>query len=205
MKYARAAWRQERNSWRAVIQLNLIRSIITIVETIQAEMDNPQEIDSAIWSSADSNASHGSDSTQPLSVMLTNKHQILKRRLGPLRRVEEDLKKRLGAGTEEIVSGGVGIGNSGERIFRSTEFAVRGLKDALGVWTEKETVDGEQQTDEATEVIVSCKDDMNALWTDEAVRAVLMKRRMRIENSAGLLVNFCLGSGVRSVLLTVLA
>jgi hypothetical protein len=34
----------------------------------------------------------------------------------------------------------------------------------------------------AKEVIVSCKDGMKALWTDEAVRAVL-KQRMRVDES----------------------
>ena len=36
--YARDAWNAECASWRSVIQLNLVRSIITIIETLQAEM-----------------------------------------------------------------------------------------------------------------------------------------------------------------------
>ena len=38
MKYATAAWKAERLSWRSVIQLNVIRSIISVVETIELEM-----------------------------------------------------------------------------------------------------------------------------------------------------------------------
>jgi hypothetical protein len=38
MKYATAAWKAERLSWRSVIQLNIIRSIVSIVKTIQLEM-----------------------------------------------------------------------------------------------------------------------------------------------------------------------
>jgi guanine nucleotide-binding protein subunit alpha len=45
-----------------------------------------------------------------------------------------------------------------------------------------------QQSDEATEVIASCREDMKSLWTDEVVRSVLVKRRLRLEDSAGLLV-----------------
>ncbi|KAJ3509482.1 hypothetical protein NLJ89_g5201 [Agrocybe chaxingu] len=40
MCYARAAWDAERASWRSVIQLNIVRSIVTIVEVLQAEMDD---------------------------------------------------------------------------------------------------------------------------------------------------------------------
>jgi hypothetical protein len=124
-----------------------------------------------------------------LSVPLTNKHQLLKLRLGPLRRVEADLKKRLGAGTEEIVSGVVNVGPLGGRS-RSREFGVRAWKDALGGSETDGGRDRGQQTDEATEVIVSCREDMMALWTDEAVKAVLTKRKIRVEDSAGLLVAF---------------
>lgn len=182
MKYAREAWKEERASWRAVIQLNLVRSIITIVETLQIEMDTPKDDNAARrWSLSD--ASHGDEPL--LSVPLTNKHQLLKLRLGPLRRVQADLKKQLGAGTEEILNGNDLSDGEDERRLGTREFGVRAWKDAL---SRHGTFDGEQHMDNATEVIVSCKDDMKALWTDEAVKALLTKRRMRIEDSAGLLV-----------------
>ncbi|KAF8224509.1 G-alpha-domain-containing protein [Tricholoma matsutake] len=182
MKYARAAWKQERASWRTVIQLNLIRSIITIVETLQVEMDSSVD-DSILWSSGDSNGSDAED-VSSLPMQLTEKHQLLKLRLGPLRRVEADLKKRLGSGTEEIVADGVETSVMSES--RPREFGVRALKDILNGPTKKSgALDREQQVDEATEVIVSCQEDMKALWTDELVRAVLTKRRMRVEDSAG--------------------
>jgi hypothetical protein len=38
MKYATTAWKVERLSWRSVSQLNVIRSIVSIVETIQLKM-----------------------------------------------------------------------------------------------------------------------------------------------------------------------
>jgi guanine nucleotide-binding protein alpha-1 subunit len=51
-------------------------------------------------------------------------------------------------------------------------------------------VENDQQSmDEATEIIASCREDMKALWLDKAVRAVLMKRRMRVEDSAGFFLN----------------
>jgi guanine nucleotide-binding protein alpha-1 subunit len=198
MKYARAAWKQERASWRAVIQLNLVRSIITIVETLQSEMDSLKDGDRKSLTSTDENTSDGEE-VHTLPVPLTDRHQLLTLRLDPLRRVEADLKKRLGSGTEEIVSDSVDTD-----VCQPREFGVRAWKDALsGPSMTNMASDGEQQTDEATEVIVSCKDDMNALWMDEAVRAVLKKRRMRVEDSAGLLVFFFSPSACPCALLTV--
>ncbi|TFK35717.1 hypothetical protein BDQ12DRAFT_306165 [Crucibulum laeve] len=39
LKYARSAWKQERASWHAVIQLNILLSTDTILGVLQAEMD----------------------------------------------------------------------------------------------------------------------------------------------------------------------
>jgi guanine nucleotide-binding protein subunit alpha len=45
---------------------------------------------------------------------------------------------------------------------------------------------GAHASDDATDIIASCRDDMKALWLDEAVRNVLAKRKVRIEDGAGL-------------------
>lgn len=196
MKYARTAWKQERASWRAVIQLNLIRSVNTIVEILQTEMDMPDEEDSMTRNSTDSITIESRT-----AVPLTEKHQLLRLRLGPLRRVEADLKRRLGAGVDEVVNAEAGVldpqeGPGG----RPKEFCVRGWKSALenpGAMvkamrngapraTQGEGEEKEAVVDEATEVISSCKEDMKALWADEMVQTVLSKRRMRLEDSAGL-------------------
>ena len=200
MKYARAAWKQERASWRAVIQLNLIRSVITIVETLQAEMDgdpiaplrfNPLNMGpgSLFRRSMDTDSDAFSLEVPPPSAQLTDKHRLLKLRLGPLRRVEADLMRQLGAGTEEVVGEGIGAGVIGEGLkracSRSREFGVRELKDAL-YRSRQNTTRGEGQPDEATEIIASCREDIKALWTDDVVRRVLEKRKVRVEESAGL-------------------
>ncbi|KAF4616573.1 hypothetical protein D9613_008941 [Agrocybe pediades] len=260
MRYARAAWDLERASWRSVIQLNVIRTIITIVETIQAEMDGeplerpqtpttpmsalpggggafplpspapdtassdvfhydplsrPGESPSVVTSFARSSSL--SRQKVPLSSLLTAKHQVLKTRLGPLRRVEKELKKRLGAGAEEeqdgaaeglgalsIDTGGGIPGSASVAITRAQnrEFGVARLQEALeksvsvskrqsmslsnGDGAAAAAVAGEgEETDEATEVLCSCLEDMKALWTDEVVRTVLRKRKIRLEDQAG--------------------
>ncbi|KDR69400.1 hypothetical protein GALMADRAFT_145447 [Galerina marginata CBS 339.88] len=252
MKYARAAWDAERASWRSVIQLNVIRSIITIVETLQAEMDGePLErpgtpttaapmtpgasssvgfsydpLTNAASSPTVSVSRSGSLTRQsqtqaqsqkpPLSSLLTGKHQLLKLRLGPLRRVETDLKKRLGAGSEEDIDGAAdSLGPLSLEADSQTlvprqkrEFSVRRLDEALerGVARRPSSIHGSHSghghgvgngsdegggpgggggVDETTEILASCLEDMKALWTDEVVRVVLKKRRLRMEDSAG--------------------
>ncbi|EDR05340.1 heterotrimeric G protein alpha subunit B [Laccaria bicolor S238N-H82] len=129
MKYSHAQWKAERLSWRAVIQLNLVRSVLTILDTIQTEMDGTtstptpsvvqetsshkedQEEDDPIPCATTSGvgilanisrrSSLSKDSNSSLRTTLSSQHQILKLRLEPLRRVEADLKKHLGAGSDE--------------------------------------------------------------------------------------------------------
>lgn len=262
MKYSRAAWNAERESWRSVIQLNVIRSIITIVETLQAEMDG-DPIEVPRFNPAPALSTHSSNNSKTsaasisgafapydpsrtaemftsaasvysdtesilssprsgggkasLSTALTGKHQVLKMRLGPLRRVETDLRRRLGASAEEEVERDV-VGTAGGVLgplslemdsqalasLPRREFSVPRLHEALERGLVRRpsaqnvrdhgygpsSVDGD--IDEATEIIASCLQDMKTLWTDEIVRAVLRKRKVRIEDAAGLSVtSFC--------------
>lgn len=192
MKYANEDWKQERASWRAVIHLNLIRSVTIILQTMEAEMLNdPISSSEVLHHSLATTATDNLATREQLPVLLTNKHQLLKLRLSPLQRVEADLKCRLGAGTEED-KGRAGAGDSTRLLNRRNEFRVRAWKDALSHLVkhrgrlERQKGEMHQQSDDATEVIASCKEDMKALWTDEVVRSVLAKRNMRVEDSAGL-------------------
>lgn len=85
---------------------------------------------------------------------------------------------------------------------RRNEFTVHSLQDALeksrqpqsrngshhGHGSDDESNNSRTDSDEATEIIASCQEDMKALWSDEAVRVVLKKRKIRLEESAGLYV-----------------
>uniref|UniRef100_A0A8H8CD70 G-alpha-domain-containing protein n=1 Tax=Psilocybe cubensis TaxID=181762 RepID=A0A8H8CD70_PSICU len=255
-------WDAERASWRAVIQLNVIRSIITIVEALQAEMDGEPEgegdLQHPVSPGGSSSAGGGGEASgsgvgggtgregsKQLSTLLTGKHQVLKMRLGPLRRVETDLKRRLGAGSDEdmglplpspapAAAAATGDGAATNVLGRASlgplsletdsqglarplgaasaqrEFGVTRLQEALQrgqrlvrkgsaqsvrrqarVGSGRATPVGEdgegegEMVDDATEILASCLDDMKALWTDDVVRAVLRKRRIRIEDTAG--------------------
>ena len=208
MRYAREAWDAERASWRSVIQLNLIRSILTIVEILQAEMDGkhpesdnpPLDVLSRSPVSIDHRASISTTgdrgdlmpkkvASSGLSSLLTDEHQLLRLRLGPLRRVETDLKRRLGAPADEegvATSPWLDVGSSQVSPQHKKEFYVRRLTEALAQGHGHSGMASDNVVDEVTEVIASCKDDMVALWSDRTVRMVLKNWNIRLEDSAGL-------------------
>jgi hypothetical protein len=84
MQYARETWLEERSSWRAIIQLNLIRSIVTLLDFLGDALSGPTF-----------------DSPSALGMLLTEKHRLLRLRLAPLRGVQQDLQRRLGAAAVE--------------------------------------------------------------------------------------------------------
>ncbi|KAK7462125.1 hypothetical protein VKT23_007728 [Stygiomarasmius scandens] len=162
MTYSHTEWEAEKASWRTVIQLNLIRSINTIMDTLQAEIDgDPIKVANAVQAQAHppvisradgkkydeepigtgvdneelglddeddkedkrrpkssrSLASTAEDVIEPdppndeLINQLRTQVTQLKLRLVPLKRVELDLRYRLGAGTEEVTEASVAQGS----------------------------------------------------------------------------------------------
>ncbi|EIN08754.1 G-alpha-domain-containing protein [Punctularia strigosozonata HHB-11173 SS5] len=129
MIYAPAAWRAQRRNWRAVVQLNLIRSINAILDVLAEEADLAEAPSPVSPSgrapygggigrttslsgsqlvkpvldtsrSAASMRSMSSTSSHGHSPTLSQKHQLLRIRLAPLRRVESDLKQVLSIGDD---------------------------------------------------------------------------------------------------------
>jgi len=187
MQYARESWLEERSSWRAIIQLNLIRSIVTLLDLIGDAL-------------ADS-----SYDTSPFP--LTEKHRLLRLRLAPLRGVQQDLQRRLGAATIEETNN-PGLGGV---LPRPPEFAVRsrdGWRSALERFRTRPQ-DAEvnaraadarvRKAAEVTEVVVGCAEDMKALWEDAAVQGMLRRKKIRMEEEPGLYV-ICFSSSLLSTL-----
>jgi hypothetical protein len=199
MKYAHSAWKEERLSWRSVIQLNIIRSIVTIVEIMQGEMAGGLPAVSLSDGDDDTEKEVTVDDGPP--IHFTDKHHLLKLRLGPLRRVEEDLKRRLGAGCEELQATDAPMrATPFDTDFvpdlsptrRPREFVVRCWKDAFRSQPRRspssERTSGKERSevDEATGVIAGCKDYMKALWDDSTVQSMLRRRNIRLQDTAGL-------------------
>ncbi|KAJ6481724.1 heterotrimeric G protein alpha subunit [Mycena sanguinolenta] len=185
MQYAREAWEQERSGWRAVVQLNIIRSIILILEIMEGEMSgNPTFVE------ADDDeievVSRYRDSSSSAADAFTDKHRMLLIRLAPLRGVEADLKRRLGAGAEpshpSAPMAATPFDEPGPLPSpkRSPEFFVRS-------WTE--AIEPTANLDSSTITLMTCKDDMQALWTDAAVQLALDRRKVRLADGAGFFLN----------------
>ena len=155
MSYARQGWEAQRASWRAVIHLNLVRSVNTILDALE-------------------NASE-----------TASRMNLLRMRLSPLRRVQHDLEMHLGlAEGEEVHAAADGLCR------RPAEVCVRsrsGWAAALGLAKQKMYSHGRRSLpDEAFEVILMSRDDIAALWGDDAVRAALEVRGLRLEDQSGL-------------------
>lgn len=202
MAYTPRAWAQERASWKAVIQLNLIRSINTIVDALGEELSH-QPPTSQSHSGPPSPASdQGLISGDRRGTLLK-----LRMRLTPLRQVEADLKDRLGAGTSEVSEASLHGELAGldammatpfddsayastSRRFNPKDVVVRSHR----AWKERENARKEtkdrastrpnspgsasDKRDSATEVLAGCGEDMAALWQDPVVKEIVRKRRL---------------------------
>ncbi|KAF8692574.1 hypothetical protein AX14_002464 [Amanita brunnescens Koide BX004] len=198
VKYAYKEWAQERAAWRSVIQLNLLRSVLTIVDTARTELDNdPVFSKGVVESKEDSDAA-----TTQGSVQLSESIRKLLLRLGPLRMVETELKLRLGAASDEVRAED---GIQPTELYASPfdrpvprrptkEFGVRRWKDILNAVTKTGSTDGRRLVgataqaggrDQLTEIIASCREDMKSLWKDESVRGLLRRKKVYLEHTAG--------------------
>ncbi|KAJ6528245.1 G-protein alpha subunit [Mycena vulgaris] len=200
LKYAATQWKAELHSWRAVIQLNLIQNVLSILDVMQDRSAVPDQppTDNSFTSSPYGRTSIDStlsdftlaSSGRAVSVSLSQKHHLLHLRLSPLREVEDDLRRRLGGSDPEFASanGGDGAMNGppGNRHKSVREFGVRGWIEALGFPTNGAgKSDDPMAVDEPTEILATVRDDIMALWEDAELRQLLRARGLRIEDQPG--------------------
>jgi hypothetical protein len=180
MTYAQKSWAEERASWKAVVLLNLVRSVNAIVDLIIQETNiaNGSYMD-------DDEGPYGGPS---IPIALTEHHKSLSLRLAPLRQIEKDLKSLLGSGSSEP-------DDRPEKYFNGNpkssfhEFALRsssGWKSVLDHIRNPSEGKDQQLHRVACHVVMSCKDDIKWLWNDAAVQNILQKRQIRLEDSPGL-------------------
>ncbi|KAI0780157.1 G-alpha-domain-containing protein [Fomes fomentarius] len=140
LAYAYSSFMAERAAWRAVIHLNLVRSITSIMNTLVKEFSTVfpgTDLSLPIEPEFEEDEDEREARNDPESSPLTEAHRLLLLRLAPLRRVQRDLEKSLGAASmEDVHSNGADAApwaNGGAR-FRPKEFAVTsrsGWKSAL--------------------------------------------------------------------------
>ncbi|KAJ7142881.1 guanine nucleotide binding protein, alpha subunit [Mycena epipterygia] len=204
LKYAPSQWKAELRSWRAVIQLNLIQNVLTILDVMEARLAMPeapphsgptaflpQAYGRASIDSTMSDITLASSGRSTMHIILTQKHRILNLRLSPLREVEEDLRRRLGAvdpeftfaNEEDGAMNGV-MGDGHRQAVR--EFGVRGWIGALGFPSNgAKKSDEPMAVDEPTEILATVRDDIISLWEDDQVRELLRAKGIRIEDRPG--------------------
>lgn len=235
LAFAPKAWQQERASWRSVIQLNLVRSVNIILDVLAEEMaaapsrttspgpgsivtsrptsPNIHAIPASPSADVDPDADADADTAPPLEF--SHQHALLKMRLTPLRQVEADLRRRLGAGSSEVVldsSAGRGAGGGAmnatpfddpyPRSTRGGDLCLRtnrSWREALHTEYQTQAAGGagsvegstsehgeRGRMDSATEVLAGCAGDVRELWANGVVRTMLARRKMHLEESSGL-------------------
>jgi hypothetical protein len=145
-------------------------------------------------------------------LQFSGSQKVLSLRLAPLQQIQKDLETTLGASATEPTPSGTPFLTTSvftildndsipERV-PSPEFCVRsncGWKSALNkVRLPTGKHHGDRHSNEADrakslkrgseicDVIVSCKDDIKALWADRTIQTLLKKRDLVIEHQSGL-------------------
>ena len=214
MIFAPKAFAQECKRWKPLIQLNLIRSVLVILDNLvvdpslsDLDVDNYLSLDLTMGNALHSRGHHllgakvralpendlsgvGVPNSYPGSSpmpQLTRQHEYLKMRLSPLARLQELLISRLAADFGDAISSRA---NAKLATTKGGEFFVR-AKVLLGRRNSSDTTRSRsskhfEDDGEITNVLDACRDDMVALWQDPIVREILHRRDIHLEEGPGL-------------------
>ncbi|KZT70518.1 G-protein alpha subunit [Daedalea quercina L-15889] len=191
------AFRAERASWRAVIHLNVVRSIRIILEAIaEAQTAQGQPLTpSGPRTPRNRTPSDASTRTYP---PLTAEHLKLKMRLSPLLQVEQALIRKLtppGSAEFEATHLAQASNVSYMERMRQKEVAVNSMFAWKGVFgrllsegrDSGESHDGIDWGDpeDPGRIIYACGEDMIRLWNDDTIRVLLQAQGIRLEDRPG--------------------
>ncbi|EJD54322.1 guanine nucleotide binding protein, alpha subunit [Auricularia subglabra TFB-10046 SS5] len=175
LMYAPSAFREERFAWRGVIYLNLVRSIRRIVDAICSDYD--QEVD------ADGEPLRPGTAASTHTAEKQAQFDNLRSRLQPLLALEATLIRMLNG---EDVSDSAPTNATKEMYVRSNAPWKKALAKVRGGSSATPSeVATARPDDDPAHVLAANKLDMITLWRDPAVREVLNKRKMRLEESSG--------------------
>ncbi|KAF8804482.1 G-alpha-domain-containing protein [Phlegmacium glaucopus] len=180
LMYDLKSFREERASWRAVIQLNVVQSFRSILEAI----------------SCDQQPDYGEPSTSKSAQTRLSPHTMellsIKSRLEPLIQVEQTLIRRLtmaGSGETEATH----LRAAPKQVFK--EIAInsrtpwkhafnRLIKTERTSFDSQDGVDWEDPEDPGT-ILHACSQDMKFIWSCPMVQELLGKQNVRLEESSG--------------------
>ncbi|KAF8828802.1 hypothetical protein HHX47_DHR3000404 [Lentinula edodes] len=192
--YHRSSFKAERASWRAVIQLNVARSIRIIIDA----MTRAQQASSP-------NSPLAPDSLDDISILdsenelptLTAEHLKLKMRLSPLLQVEESLWRRLSPSSafESETSHLASITNvphstRPKEVYVQSSMAWKSTFSRLLSTSTRSSVDSDPGIDfddpkDPGVILNNCAEDMIKLWHDPTIRNLLNVLRIRLEDTPG--------------------
>ncbi|KAG5729560.1 Guanine nucleotide-binding protein alpha-4 subunit [Termitomyces sp. T112] len=204
LTYARREWSEERASWRAVIQLNLVRNVNCILNHLNQEMAGYVEGHHSDGSSDEVQIVHRKAKALP-PLKFREHHRLLRLRLTPLTRVQQDLERKLGEASTEVHTTPFMTAAPFEHTPNNRralqEFSINsnnGWKSALVKLrpnrpTRPEVGEDQRKPqdieDDVAEILDASKDDIKALWEDSVVTELLNRRKARIEDSPGFFLN----------------
>ncbi|KAI0093378.1 G-protein alpha subunit [Irpex rosettiformis] len=208
LAFSPSHFRNERLAWRTIIQLNLIRQVL--LEVLEEEWANPTEappqpqlsekargklpMRSSVPNAAPTNGAKPagnptrsirfSAQAQP-SASLTDVHRRTRTRLLPLLAIEVDLTMKLfpelasapPVMKEVCVRAGNGWKDVLMKLQKEQKDKLKGKGNAAGT------------TDELTTVLDGCREDIVGLWEDQAVKAVLRRHGVRMQDMPGFFLN----------------
>ena len=187
------AFRSERHSWRAIVHLNIVRSIRLILNVVNA-----------VEAKQLSSHSKGADAQSPLSPRndhppLTPELLEIRNRLNSLLQLEDLIWRNLSRDRTQALDGtrmstGPVVSpadSSSERSVNSTsawQVAVGRLFGGNKNETEEdeEEVDVGDESTEISEILREHMQDMNALWRDSTVQAITKVHGLNLTDMAGL-------------------
>ncbi|KZT28152.1 G-alpha-domain-containing protein [Neolentinus lepideus HHB14362 ss-1] len=184
------AFKAESGAWRAVIHLNLVRSVNFILDLLSP---NPQfniptsPASSVIVTRFDGLGISQAADTQPASfsgpiIEPTDELKRLRMRLSPLKRVEEMLSKRISA--DDPQPSRKGLNSASEVSVRSGS----GWK-ALARLSHRTRPQSPNELEDAGRVIEACRDDITELWADPLVQKGLAGNEIVLQEQSGFFLN----------------
>ena len=168
------AFRKERASWRAIIQLNVVQSFHLIMEAM-TQTQWPRKHD-------------GDEHIHKDLPTLTTEHLKIKQRLSPLLEIEKTLIRQLcpisslrraPGHSHSLKEVAVNSASSWKDCFQKF------MKTDGDSISSEEMINWDDPEDPGT-VLHACSEDMIRLWTDPVIQTLLNKLKLRMREQAGL-------------------
>ncbi|KAF8160891.1 guanine nucleotide binding protein, alpha subunit [Crassisporium funariophilum] len=195
------AFRNERASWRAVVQLNVVRSVRFILDTVNET--HTQATSNTSPTSRPPTANNAMSDQHPTTIKIPPELLKLRMRLLPLQQVEESLlRKMTPAGSAEFEATHLSPVTNlpyRTRTGKFKEVAINSAspwKGAFGklIASARASIESGMEIDfedpnDPGVVLHACSEDIIRLWNDRTVKALLRAQRVRLEDMAGFFLN----------------